>query len=188
MKKVDLNKGRTSDKRKRKFFASGSFLAVDVPGHGLRWNIGGSQAVRLCCCFSCSVEELCPALCNPMDCMQHARLPCPSLPPRVCSQIHVHWVGDAIQPSHPLSPPSPPALNPSQPQGLFQWVGSSNQMAKELGVSASASIFPMTIQGWFLLGWTHLISLQSKQSGCVAVVVHSVSCVWLFVTPWIVVH
>ena len=48
------------------------------------------------------------------------------------AQIHVHWVGDAIQLSHPLLPPSPPALNVSQHQGLFQWVSSSHQVAKVL--------------------------------------------------------
>ena len=48
------------------------------------------------------------------------------------AQTHVHWVGDAIQPSHPLTPASPPALNLSQHQGLFQWVGSSHQVAKVL--------------------------------------------------------
>ena len=48
------------------------------------------------------------------------------------TQTHVHWVGDAIQPSHPLSPPSPPTFNLSQHQGLFKWVSSSNQVAKVL--------------------------------------------------------
>ena len=48
------------------------------------------------------------------------------------TQTHVHWVGDAIQPSHPLSSPSPPAPNPSQHQGLFQWVNSLNEVAKVL--------------------------------------------------------
>ena len=48
------------------------------------------------------------------------------------SQTHVHWVGDAIQPSHPLSSPSPPALNLSQHQSLFQWVNSSQEVAKVL--------------------------------------------------------
>ena len=48
------------------------------------------------------------------------------------AQIHVHWAGDAIQPSHPLSSPSPPAFNLSQYQGLFQWVGSLHQMTKVL--------------------------------------------------------
>ena len=48
------------------------------------------------------------------------------------AQIHVHWVSDAIQPSYPLSSPSPPAFNLSQHQDLFQWVGSSHQVAKVL--------------------------------------------------------
>ena len=48
------------------------------------------------------------------------------------TQTHAHWVGDAIQPSHPLSSPSPPAPNPSQHQGLFQWVNSSHEVAKVL--------------------------------------------------------
>ena len=48
------------------------------------------------------------------------------------AQTHVHWVGDAIQPSHPVSPPSPPAFNLSQRQGLFQWVSSSHQVARIL--------------------------------------------------------
>ena len=63
--------------------------------------------------------------------LQHARLPCPSPNPEF-TQTHVHWVSDAIQPSHPLSPPSPPALNLSQHQGLFWWVGSSHQVAQVL--------------------------------------------------------
>ena len=48
------------------------------------------------------------------------------------AQTHVHWVGDTIQPSYPLSPPSPSALNLSQHQGLFHWVSSSHQVAKVL--------------------------------------------------------
>ena len=78
------------------------------------------------------------------------------------TQTHVHWVGDAIQPSHPLSTSFPPAPNPSQHQGLFQWVSSSHQVAKSIAVSASASVFPMNNQDWFPLGWTGWVSLQSK--------------------------
>ena len=78
------------------------------------------------------------------------------------AQTHVHRVSGAIQPSQPLSPPSPPALNLSQHQGLFQWVGSSHQVAKISEASASSSILPVNIQGWFSLGLTRLISLQSK--------------------------
>ena len=48
------------------------------------------------------------------------------------TQIHVHWVGDAIQPSHPLLSPSPPAPNPSKHQGLFLWINSSHEVAKVL--------------------------------------------------------
>ena len=70
---------------------------------------------------------------------------------------HVHWVSDAIQPSHPLSSPSPPAFNLSQHQGLFKWVG-----GQSFGVSASASVLPMNIQDCFPLGWIGGISLQSK--------------------------
>ena len=55
------------------------------------------------------------------------------------TQTHVHWVGDVIQPSHPLSSLSPPALNLSQHQGLFQWVSSSQQMDKVLEVCFSIS-------------------------------------------------
>ena len=63
---------------------------------------------------------------------QHARPPCPSPTPRVHSDSHVHWVSDAIQPSHPLSSPSPPAHNPSQHQSLFQWINSLHEVAKVL--------------------------------------------------------
>ena len=78
------------------------------------------------------------------------------------TQTHVHWVSDALQPSHPLSSPSPPALNLSQHQGLFKWVSSPHQVTKVLGVSASTSVPPMNTQDWSPLGWTGWISLQSK--------------------------
>ena len=82
-------------------------------------------------CFqACTITKLCPTLCDSMDCGT------PGLPVLhhllELAQTHVHWVGDAIQPSHPLLPSSPPALNLSQHQGLFQWVSSSHQMAKVL--------------------------------------------------------
>ena len=76
------------------------------------------------------------------------------------TQTHVDRVGDAIKPSHPLSFPSPPAFDLSQHQGLFQWVSSLHQVAKE--VSASASVLIMNIQDWFPWEWTGWISLQSK--------------------------
>ena len=77
------------------------------------------------------------------------------------TQAHVHWVSDAIQPSHPLLPPSPLALSLPEHQGLFQWVGSSHQVAKVW--SFSFSISPSNeFQDWFPLGLTGLISLMSK--------------------------
>ena len=86
-------------------------------------------------------------VCNPMDCSTpgfpvHHQLP-------ELAQTHVHQVGDAIQPSHPLSSPSLPTFNLSQHQGFFKWVNSLHQVAK---VSASASVLPMNIQDWFPLG------------------------------------
>ena len=74
---------------------------------------------------------------------------------------HVHGVNDGIQPSHPLSSPSPPAPNPSQHHSLYQWVVFS-WGGQSIGVSASASILLMNTQDWFPLGWTGWISLQSK--------------------------
>ena len=77
------------------------------------------------CC--CSLAQLCPTLYDPMDCNTsgfpvHHHLP-------ELAQTHVHWVSDAIQPSHPLPSPSPPALNLSQYQGLFRRGSSSHQVA-----------------------------------------------------------
>ena len=72
-----------------------------------------------------SIAQLCPTLCEPMDPMDYYQLP-------ELAQTHVHWVGDAIQPSHSLSFPSLPAFNLSQHQDLFQWVSSLHQVAKVL--------------------------------------------------------
>ena len=80
---------------------------------------------------------------------------------RGSTQTHVHWVGDSIQPFHPLLSPSPPALNLSQHQGLFKWVISLHQVAKYW--SFSFNISPSNEhQQWSPLGWTGWISLQSK--------------------------
>ena len=84
-----------------------------------------------------------------------------SLPEMKSAQTHVHWVGDAIQPSLPLS--SPPALNLSFPaSGTFQMSQLFASGGQSTGVSPSASVLPMDIQDWFPLGWTGWISLQSK--------------------------
>ena len=89
-----------------------------------------------------SVAQSCPTLCDPMNCSTpglpvHHQLP-------EFTQTHVHWVGDAIQPSHPLSSPSPPALNLSQHQGLFQWVSSLHQVAKILEFQLQHKSFQWT--------------------------------------------
>ena len=79
------------------------------------------------------------------------------------TQTYVHWVGDAIQPSHPLSSPSTPALNLSQHQGLFQWVSSSHQVANVLEFQLQHQSFQWTPRtDRSPLGWTGWISLQSK--------------------------
>ena len=92
--------------------------------------------------------------------LQHTRPPCPSPTPGV-SQTHVHRVGDALQPSHPLSSPSPPAPNFSQHQGLSQWVSSSHQVAKVLEFQLQHQSFqghPGLIS--FRMDWLDLLAVQ----------------------------
>ena len=76
------------------------------------------------------VAQSCPTLCDPMNCSTPGLPVYHQLPE--FTQIHVHRVGDAIQPSHPFLSPSPPAPNPCQHQSLFQWVNSSHEVAKVL--------------------------------------------------------
>ena len=95
-----------------------------------------------------SVAQSCPTLCDPMDCSM------PGLPVhhqlQGFTQTHVHWVGDAIQPLHLLSSPSPPALNLSQHRGFFQWVSSLHQMAKVLEFQLKHQSFQRTFRTDFL--------------------------------------
>ena len=91
------------------------------------------------CCSS--VTKSCPTLFDPMDCS--TRFPVHHHLPQF-AQTHVHWVGDTIQPSHLLSSPSPPALNVSLHQGLFQWVSSSYQVAKVLEFQLQHQSFQWT--------------------------------------------
>ena len=111
-------------------------------------------------CRICSVAKLYSTLWDPMDCRTPSFPVLHYLPEFV--QTHVHWVGDAIQPSHPLLSPSPPAFNLFLHQGLFQWV-STLSGSQSIVASASASVLPVNIQGWFHLGLTCLISLLSKR-------------------------
>ena len=121
------------------------------------WLLVGEPRSHMLHHFS-SVTQLCLTLWKPIDCST------PGLPVHhqfpEFTQTHAHWVGDAIQPSHPVSPTSPPALNLSQHQHLFQWVSSASGGQN---IGASASILPMNSQGWFLLGVTGLISLLSMR-------------------------
>ena len=80
------------------------------------------------------------------------------------TQTHVHLVGDTIQPSHPLSSPSPPAFNLSQHQGVFQGVSSLNQVAKVLEFQLQHQSFQWIFQDWFPLGLTALISCCPSDS------------------------
>ena len=91
----------------------------------------------LCCC--CSVAQLCLTLCDPMDCRMPGFPVLHHLPE--LTQTHVHWVRDAIQPSHPLSSPSPTTFNLSKHQGLFQWVSSLHQVAKVLEIQLQHKSF-----------------------------------------------
>ena len=89
-----------------------------------------------------SVAQSCPTLCNPLNSSTpglpvHHQLP-------ESTQTHVQWVGDAIQPPHLLSSPSPPALNLSQHQGLFKWVSSSHQVTKVLKILLQHPSFQWT--------------------------------------------
>ena len=113
-----------------------------------------------CYVFFSSVTQSCPTLCDPMNRSM------PAFPVhhqfREFTQTHVHWVSDAIQPSHPLSSPSPPAPNPSQASEsspISQFFASGGQST---GVSALASFFPKKSQGWSPSEWIGCISLQFK--------------------------
>ena len=109
-----------------------------------------------------SVAQSCLILCDPVNhstpgLSVHHQLP-------ESTQTHVHWVGDAIQPSHPLSSPCPLDPNPSQHQGLFQWVNSSHEVAKvlefQLHIIPSKEI-PGLIS--FRMDWLDLLAVQVLQ-------------------------
>ena len=101
-----------------------------------------------------SAAQSCPTLCDPMACSTPGFSVLHQLPE--LAQTHVHWVGDVIQPSHPLPSPSPPAFNFSQHQGLFQWIGSSHQVVKVLELQLL-----INIHNSFPLGLTGLISYST---------------------------
>ena len=105
-------------------------LGMHMPhGSWESWEPNKSHSLTISCC---SILQSCLTLCNPMDCSTPG---CPVLHhlPEP-AQTHVHHVDGAIQPPHPLLPLSLPALNLSQHQGIFQWIGSLHQVAKVLGL------------------------------------------------------
>ena len=134
--------------QKTKIMASGSITSWEIDVEtGSDFILGGS---KITAGGDCSHEiKRCLLLgrkvmtnLSPVQSLSHVRLfdpvnrSTPGLPVHhqlpEFTQTHVHWVGDAFQPSHPLSSPSPPAPNPSQHQSLFQWVNSSHEVAKVL--------------------------------------------------------
>ena len=100
-----------------------------------------------------SVTQSCLTLCDPMNHSTPGLLVHHQLPE--FTQTHVHWVGDAIQPSHPLSSPSPPAFNLSQHQGLFIWISSLHQVAKVLEFQLQYQSFQWLFRTGFL--WDGLV-------------------------------
>ena len=106
-----------------------------------------------------SVAQSCLTFCNSMD-GNTPRFPVHHQFPEPI-QTHVHRVGDAIQSSHPLSSPSPPAFNLSQHQGLFKWGGSSHQVAKVLEFQLQHQSFQWIFKTDFLcMDWLDLLAVQ----------------------------
>ena len=131
------------------------------------------------CIFSVqfsAVAQSCPNLCAPWTACSRTGLPVHHQLPEL-TQTHVHWVSVAIQPSHPLSSPSPPTFNLSQHQGLFKWDSSSHQVAKVLE-------FQQLGKHWVkvrnhiprILKLPGSLDLHSS--------VQMLSHVWHFATPW----
>ena len=98
-----------------------------------------------------SVAQLCPTLCDQVDCSMpgfpvHQQFP-------ELTQTHFDQISDAIQPSHPLSSPSPPVFNLSQHQGLFLWISSSHQVAKVLELQHQHQSFQWIFRTDFFQNW-----------------------------------
>ena len=124
-----------------------------------------------------SVTQSCLTLCDPIN-RSTPGLPVHHQLPEF-TETHVHRVSDAIQPSHPLSSPSPPAPNPSQHQSLFQWVSSSHEVAKvlefQLSISPSKEI-PGLIS--FRMDWLDLLAVQGTLKSLLQHHTSKVSILW----------
>ena len=114
-----------------------------------------------------SVAQSCPTFRDSMGCRTPG-LPLQHQLPEL-TQTHVHWVSDAIHPSHPLLSPSPPTFNLSQHQGLFHWVSSSHQVAKVLEFQCHHQsfqwIFRISFKVSFKIDWLDLIAVQETFKG-----------------------
>ena len=139
----------------RKLYALYTCGGVRHGGH-LKFTIRMGKVFKV---FSQLVTQACLTICDPMDCSMpgfpvHHQLP-------GFAQTHVHWVGDAIQPFHPLSSPSPPAFNLSQHQRLFKWVSSSHQVAKVLEFHIQHLFFQWIFRTNLLrMDWLDLLEVQ----------------------------
>jgi len=106
-----------------------------------------------------SIAQSCPTLCNSMNCSTPG---CPIHHQLLeLTQTHIHWISDAIQPSHPLSSPSLPPFNLSQHQGLFKWVSSSHQVAKLLELQLQhipSNVYSVLIS--LRIDWLALLAVQ----------------------------
>ena len=113
-----------------------------------------------------SVAQSCPTLCDLMNCST------PGLPVHhqllEFTQTHVHWVSDAIQLSHLLSSPSPPAPNLSQHQGLFQWVNSSHEKVTQLYINIYI-IFVYSFLFWFIAKYWILLPVLYSRPFCLSI-------------------
>ena len=121
-----------------------STYIYEIIDHVLSWPKGLLR-------FICSVAQLWLNLCDPTDCST-AGLPVHHQLPEF-TQTCIHWVSDAIQPSHSLLSPSPPAFNLSQHRSLFQWVSSSHQVAKELELQLQHQSFHWIFKVDFFQDW-----------------------------------
>ena len=139
------------------------FSAKDYSGHSPVfpfWKGGCELSVQFSSFQLILVAQSCPIICNAMNCSTPGLPVHHQLPEFI--ETHVHWVRDAIQPSHPLSSPSP-ALNLSQHRGLFKWVSSSHQVAKVLEFQLqhwkdSSNEHPGLIS--FRMDWLDLLAVQ----------------------------
>ena len=139
----------------------------------------GPLTHKACSVQFSSVAQLCPTLCDPMN-RSTPGLPVHHHLPEF-TQTHIHEVSDAIQPSHPLSSPSPPAPNPSQRQSLFQRINSSHEVAKLQSWSFSFSIIPSKERPGlisFRMDWLDLLVVQGTLKSLLQRQISKASILW----------